>query len=265
MTALAYPQAGWEFCRAGTFYRCGGNRAAALAPPCTAAPPGAGGGRAARGVLGGPAAAGRRRAGRRPGRGPAGGLSPALAARAELRPVGPAQRGHDDVADNGRVVTVTGAGGEIRAGDRVLVDGVPRVVLGASGAVIRFAGDDGTVEEAPVAGLVGSGRLRLPPRGANGEPGGRTGLAGLPPDAAERARWWEAHIIEVVDGTRPDAPAGCPAAAGIRRPSAPACASASTPRRPSCPRRAGRWRPRPSSTGGSGGRPRACPGWWTSG
>ena len=87
---------------------------------------------------------------------------------------------------------------------------MPRVVLGASGAAIRFAGDDGTVEEAPVAGLVGSGRLRLPPRGANGEPGGRTGLAGLPPDAVERARWWEAHIIEVVDGTRPDAPEGGP-------------------------------------------------------
>ena len=114
------------------------------------------------------------------------------------------------MAGNGRAVTVTGAGGGIRAGDRVLVDGVPQVVLGASGTAIRFAGDDGTVEEAPVAGLVGSGRLRLPPRGADGEPGSRTGLAGLPPDAAGRARWWEAHIIEVVDGTRPDAPEGAP-------------------------------------------------------
>ena len=105
---------------------------------------------------------------------------------------------------------MTGLPGEIRAGDRVLVDDRPRVVLGALGAVIRFADDDGTVEEAPVAGLVGSGRLRLPPRGAGGEPGSRTGLAGLPPDTAERARWWEAHLIEVVDGTRPDAPAGTP-------------------------------------------------------
>ena len=105
---------------------------------------------------------------------------------------------------------MTGMPGEIRAGDRVLVDDRLRVVLGASGAMIRFAGDDGTVEEAPVAGLAGSGRLRLPPRGAGGEPGSRVGLAGLPPDAAERARWWEAHIIEVVDGTRPDAPAGTP-------------------------------------------------------
>ena len=98
----------------------------------------------------------------------------------------------------------------IRAGDRVMVDGRPRVVLGASGTVVRFADDDGAVEEAPVAELVGSGRLRLQPRGTGGHPGAQVGLAGLPPEAVERARWWEAHIIEVVDGTCPDAPAGIP-------------------------------------------------------
>jgi Mu transposase, C-terminal len=112
------------------------------------------------------------------------------------------------VADGGRKSVVTGLPGEIRAGDRVIVDGRPRVVLGASGALVRFADDDGAVEEASVAGLAGSGRLRLPPRGAGSDPGSRVGLAGLPPEAAERARWWEAHIIEVVDGSRPDAPAG---------------------------------------------------------
>ena len=98
----------------------------------------------------------------------------------------------------------------IRAGDRVIVDDRPRVVLGASGTLIRFADDDGTVEEAPVAELAGSGRLRLQPRGTGGHRDARVGLAGLPPEAVERARWWEAHIIEVVDGTRPDAPAGTP-------------------------------------------------------
>ena len=50
--------------------------------------------------------------------------------------------------------------------------------------------------------------------GSRGRPGGRPGpqigLAGLPPEMVERARWWEDHIIEVVDGTRPDAPAGTP-------------------------------------------------------
>jgi putative transposase len=103
-----------------------------------------------------------------------------------------------------------GGQGMIRAGDRIVVDGRPRVVLGASGTAIRFADDDGVVEEAPVAELAGSGRLLLPPRGTGGHLGAQVGLAGLPPEAVERARWWEAHIMEVVDGTRPDAPAGTP-------------------------------------------------------
>ena len=84
------------------------------------------------------------------------------------------------------------------------------MVLGASGPLIRFADDDGAVEEAAVAELVGSGRMRLQPRGPGGRPAAQTGLAGLPPEAVERARWWEAHIIEVVDGTPLDAPAGTP-------------------------------------------------------
>ena len=84
------------------------------------------------------------------------------------------------------------------------------MVLGASGPLIRFAADDGAVEETAVAELVGSGRMRLQPRGPGGHPPARTGLAGLPPEAVEKARWWEAHIIEVVDGTPPDTPAGTP-------------------------------------------------------
>jgi hypothetical protein len=102
------------------------------------------------------------------------------------------------------------AGAEgIRAGDLVVIDGRPQVVLGASGTAIRFAGDDGVIEETAVAELAGSGRLRHP-RAAGGRPGPQIGLAGLPPEMVERARWWEDHIIEVVDGTRPDAPAGTP-------------------------------------------------------
>src|SRR5260370_27966589 len=48
------------------------------------------------------------------------------------------------------------------------------------------------------------------PRGPGRHPAAQTGLAGLPREAVERARWWEGHIIEVVDGTPPDAPAGTP-------------------------------------------------------
>jgi hypothetical protein len=86
------------------------------------------------------------------------------------------------------VTAQAGPPGQIRAGDRVIVDGRPLVVLGASGPLIRFAGDDGAVEETAVAELVGSGRMRLQPRGPGGHPPDRTGLAGLPPEAVERAR-----------------------------------------------------------------------------
>jgi transposase InsO family protein len=108
------------------------------------------------------------------------------------------------------VTAQAGPAGRIRAGDRVVVDGRPQVVLGASGPLVRFAADDGAVEETAVAELVGSGRMRLEPRGPGGRPAAQTGLAGLPPEAVEKARWWEAHIIEVVDGTPPAAPAGAP-------------------------------------------------------
>ena len=84
------------------------------------------------------------------------------------------------MAGAGRERGVTGTAGPpglIRAGDRVVVDGRPRVVLGASGALIRFADDDGAVEEASVAELAGSGRLRLQPRGTGWNPGSLAGLA----------------------------------------------------------------------------------------
>src|SRR5260370_35493165 len=113
------------------------------------------------------------------------------------------------MAGPGRSRAVTAAD-RIRAGDQVVIDGRPRVVLGASGPLIRFTDDDGAVEEAAVAELVGSGRMRLQPRGPGRHPAAQTGLAGLPPEAVERARWREAHIIAVVDGTPPDAPAGTP-------------------------------------------------------
>src|SRR5260370_329904 len=81
------------------------------------------------------------------------------------------------------------AGAEgIRAGDQVIVDGRPRVVLGASGTAVRFAGDDGVVEEAALAELAGRGRLARGPRVGGGHQWGGDGVAGAPPSAGRRAR-----------------------------------------------------------------------------
>jgi hypothetical protein len=93
-------------------------------------------------------------------------------------------------------------------GDRVLVGGVPNVVVSVSGTHVRLADDAGTVQTVTAADLADSARFSVgpggPPRGLRPD----TGLEGMPVAAVEEASWWEAHIAEVVYGLRPDAPAG---------------------------------------------------------
>src|SRR5690242_14131408 len=40
-------------------------------------------------------------------------------------------------------------------------------------------------------------------------------MTGVPPEAAEEALRWEQHIVEVLTGTRPDAPNGAPLRPGF--------------------------------------------------
>src|ERR1039457_7171862 len=90
-----------------------------------------------------------------------------------------------DGAPGGGMSGPAGAEG-IRAGDRVIIDGRPQVVLSASGTAIRFARDDGVIEDAAVAGLAGSGRLQLGRTG--GRPVPQAGLARVPPGLVERGK-----------------------------------------------------------------------------
>jgi putative transposase len=97
---------------------------------------------------------------------------------------------------------------KVGIGDRVLVGGIPSVVIGITGTRVRMADEEGTVRTATVAELVTDPQFEVPAaapvRGAR--PG--IGLEGLPAAAVEDASGWEAHIAEVVYGLRPDAPAG---------------------------------------------------------
>jgi putative transposase len=96
----------------------------------------------------------------------------------------------------------------LAVGDRVRVDGVPHVVIGLAGTRARMASEAGDVTTALVAELLAEGRLELGQARPLGAARRETGADGLPDAVAEKARWWEGHIAEVVYGVPPDAPAG---------------------------------------------------------
>jgi len=96
----------------------------------------------------------------------------------------------------------------VGAGDRILVGGVPNVVVSVSGTRVRLADDAGTVRTVTAAELADGTRFEIPSAVPPGGPRPETGLEGLPAAAVEEASWWETHLAEVVYGLRPDSPAG---------------------------------------------------------
>ena len=93
-------------------------------------------------------------------------------------------------------------------GDRILAGGVPNVVVSVSGTRVRLADDEGTVQTVTAAELADGTRFEIPSPVPLRGPRPQTGLEGLPAAAVEEASWWEPHLVEVVYGLRPDAPAG---------------------------------------------------------
>lgn len=96
----------------------------------------------------------------------------------------------------------------VGVGDRVLAAGIPNVVVSVSGAWVRLADDEGTVQTVTPADLADSSRFAIGAPALPRGPRPDTGLEGMPAAAVEEASWWEAHIAEVVYGLRPGAPAG---------------------------------------------------------
>ena len=93
-------------------------------------------------------------------------------------------------------------------GDRILVEGMPSVVVSVTGTRVRMADGEGRVCMVTPAELAADPRFEIPVAVSSRGPGPEIGLEGLPAAAMEEASWWEAHIAEVVYGLRPDAPAG---------------------------------------------------------
>jgi hypothetical protein len=100
---------------------------------------------------------------------------------------------------------VTGQPGGLGVGDRVRFGGRDQVVIGVSGTSVRLADTAGEVVAVTVSGLLADGGFEvLDSRPRPGMPQVSV-LDGLPAGAAEQARWWERHIVEVLTGVRPDA------------------------------------------------------------
>jgi len=95
----------------------------------------------------------------------------------------------------------------LRVGDEVEVGGSAHTVTWLSGSAVGLAGVTGAETRMTLAELLTAPGFRmltrppaaLPPRGL---------MEILPDGAADQALWWERHIIEVIAGVPPDAPAG---------------------------------------------------------
>jgi len=98
--------------------------------------------------------------------------------------------------------------GRLAVGDRVRLAGALHTVIAVVGTAVRLAASSGVVTEMNLAQLLmsegfemvsGSSRPPLPPSVL---------LDGLPEAVAAEALWWERHIVEVLRGVPPQAPAG---------------------------------------------------------
>ncbi|WP_236724079.1 integrase, partial [Mycobacterium avium] len=97
--------------------------------------------------------------------------------------------------------------GVIREGDEIrLSDGVFTVVT-LSGSSARLTDAVGGQSVVPLSRLLGDPALELV-SGSRPALCSEEALAGVPEAAAERARWWERHLIEVLTGRRVDSEAG---------------------------------------------------------
>ncbi len=95
----------------------------------------------------------------------------------------------------------------LRVGDEVEVGGAVHTVTGLSGSRARLADVTGAESSIALAELLSAPGFRMVTRAAAALPPQGL-LDALPGEAAEQARWWERHIIEVVTGAPPEAASG---------------------------------------------------------
>lgn len=93
-------------------------------------------------------------------------------------------------------------------GDRVRLSGAVHTVIAVPGPRVRLADADGQVGEMTVAELLAADDVQIIDGRSRRPVPAVSALADLPQEVAQRALWWECHIVEVIRGVPPDAPPG---------------------------------------------------------
>lgn len=97
----------------------------------------------------------------------------------------------------------------LRPGDRVRTGGVIRTVVGLSGTLVLLTDQDGQTAGVRLADLLCEADFEVVgQRSSAPPPGSAAVLQRLPDKVAERALWWERHLLEVIHGLGPDAAPG---------------------------------------------------------
>lgn len=103
----------------------------------------------------------------------------------------------------------TGRLGGLRPGDRVRAGGVIRTVVGLSGTLVLLTDEAGHTTGIRLADLLVETDFEVVGQRSTAPPPGSAGaLERMPDEMAERALWWERHILEVIHGLAPHAPTG---------------------------------------------------------
>jgi hypothetical protein len=111
--------------------------------------------------------------------------------------------------------------GRLRLGDQVTFEKRTYTVVGLTGMRVRLADIHGTGMLIDQVHLQAAEDFAVLGAGERAALGSATLLDHLPEKVAERALWWQHHLIEILTGLPPDAPAGT----GPRTEYDPACRS----------------------------------------
>ncbi|WP_406099906.1 hypothetical protein [Streptomyces sp. NBC_01013] len=102
--------------------------------------------------------------------------------------------------------------GVLRVGDRIRFEGRHQQVIGLEGTALRLLSDEGDTNVMAAGYVMAAADFEVLGRGPEAVPERVlppfASVDALPPQAVEKARLWEQHVVEVLTGLPPDAQEG---------------------------------------------------------